>query len=108
MGLLALWGFASLGWCGAVVAVVVGRALVAAAAVVVAASATTTAGQTVLLLGTGGVSSFGLQFAHAMGCRTIITSSSDPKLEQAKALGADVTINYAEHPEWVAAAERRG
>ncbi|MEM6562430.1 MAG: NAD(P)-dependent alcohol dehydrogenase [Planctomycetota bacterium] len=63
-------------------------------------SADTTAGQTVLLLGTGGVSIFGLQLAHAMGCRTIITSSSDAKLEQAKSLGADVTINYANDPEW--------
>jgi len=57
-------------------------------------------GDTVLLLGTGGVSVFGLQFAKLFGLRTIITSSSDDKLEQAKALGADHTINYATHPEW--------
>ncbi|MEM8876192.1 MAG: NAD(P)-dependent alcohol dehydrogenase [Planctomycetota bacterium] len=63
-------------------------------------SANTAAGQSVLLLGTGGVSVFGLQFAHAMGCRTIVTSSSNAKLDQAKALGADVAINYADHPEW--------
>jgi NADPH:quinone reductase-like Zn-dependent oxidoreductase len=31
----------------------------------------------VLLQGTGGVSVFGLQLAHAMGMQTIITSSSD-------------------------------
>ena len=58
------------------------------------------AGQTVLALGTGGVSIFALQFAKAFGARVIITSSSDEKLEQAKQLGADETINYKEHPEW--------
>ena len=58
------------------------------------------AGQTVLLLGTGGVSIFGLQFAHAMGITAIITSSSDDKLERAKALGAACGINYKTTPEW--------
>jgi NADPH:quinone reductase-like Zn-dependent oxidoreductase len=58
------------------------------------------AGQTVLLLGTGGVSVFGLQFAKMMGARTIITSSSDDKLQQMKSLGADVTINYGSEPDW--------
>lgn len=58
------------------------------------------AGQTVLALGTGGVSIFALQFAKAFGARVIITSSSDEKLEQAKKLGADETINYKQHPEW--------
>nr|MEA2798279.1 hypothetical protein [Phenylobacterium sp.] len=57
-------------------------------------------GDTVVLQGTGGVSIFGLQFAHAAGYRTIITSSSDEKLERAKALGADRTINYRQAPEW--------
>tara|TARA_R110002073_G_scaffold21524_3_gene75797 strand:- start:13166 stop:14176 length:1011 start_codon:yes stop_codon:yes gene_type:complete len=57
-------------------------------------------GQTVLLLGTGGVSIFALQLAKAAGARVIITSSSDEKLEQAKSLGADLGINYAKHPEW--------
>jgi NADPH:quinone reductase-like Zn-dependent oxidoreductase len=46
-------------------------------------------GDTVVLQGTGGVSIFGLQFAHAAGLRTLITSSSDEKLARAKALGAD-------------------
>src|SRR5581483_3731342 len=50
------------------------------------------AGDTVLLLGTGGVSIFGLQFAKLHGARTIITSSSDAKLARAKALGADETF----------------
>jgi NADPH:quinone reductase-like Zn-dependent oxidoreductase len=58
------------------------------------------AGDTVLLLGTGGVSIFGLQFAKLHGARVIITSSSDKKLQRAKALGADETINYKTHPDW--------
>jgi len=58
------------------------------------------AGQTVLLLGTGGVSVFGLQLAKMMGARTIITSSSDEKLARMRALGADVEINYRAHPKW--------
>ncbi|VWB37818.1 zinc-dependent alcohol dehydrogenase family protein [Burkholderia lata] len=57
-------------------------------------------GATVVLLGTGGVSIVALQLAHAAGLRTIITSSSDEKLERARALGADATINYRATPEW--------
>ncbi|WP_332771989.1 zinc-dependent alcohol dehydrogenase family protein [Phenylobacterium sp.] len=57
-------------------------------------------GDTVVLQGTGGVSIFGLQFAKAAGYRTIITSSSDEKLERARALGADHLINYKATPEW--------
>lgn len=57
-------------------------------------------GDTVLLLGTGGVSIFALQFAKMAGARVIITSSSDEKLARAKALGADHTINYRSHPDW--------
>ena len=62
------------------------------------------AGQTVLLQGTGGVSIFGLQFAHAMGILAIITSSSDDKLARAKMLGAACGINYKSTPEWDKAA----
>ncbi|AKT38142.1 zinc-dependent alcohol dehydrogenase family protein [Chondromyces crocatus] len=58
------------------------------------------AGQTVLAQGTGGVSIFALQFAHALGAKVIITSSQDEKLAKAKALGADGTINYRKHPDW--------
>lgn len=58
------------------------------------------ADQTVLLLGTGGVSIFALQFAKLHGARAIITSSSDEKLARAGALGADDTINYRATPEW--------
>ena len=55
------------------------------------------AGQTVLLQGTGGVSIFGLQLAHAMGIVAIITSSSDEKLKRAKALGAAVRHQLQDH-----------
>jgi len=58
------------------------------------------AGDTVLLLGTGGVSIWALQLAKAAGVRTIVTSSSDSKLERARELGADVLINYRKTPEW--------
>ena len=57
-------------------------------------------GDTVLVLGTGGVSIFALQFAHAAGARVIVTSSSDGKLAQAKALGASDGVNYRQHPDW--------
>ena len=58
------------------------------------------AGQTVLTLGTGGVSMFALQFARAAGAHVIVTSSSDAKLAHARALGATATINYAQSPDW--------
>jgi NADPH:quinone reductase-like Zn-dependent oxidoreductase len=58
------------------------------------------AGDTVLVLGTGGVSVFALQIAKAMGARVIVTSSSDAKLERARALGADHLINYRVHEDW--------
>ncbi len=58
------------------------------------------AGDTVLILGTGGVSIFALQFAKLHGARAIVTSSSDQKLEQAKAMGADAVINYKLRPDW--------
>ncbi|HVA13544.1 MAG TPA: NAD(P)-dependent alcohol dehydrogenase [Stellaceae bacterium] len=58
------------------------------------------AGDTALLLGTGGVSVFGLQFARAAGANAIITSSSDEKLERAKQLGATGTVNYAKNAKW--------
>lgn len=57
-------------------------------------------GDTVLLLGTGGVSVLGLQLARAAGLQAIITSSSDDKLQRARDLGAAHTINYRTQPEW--------
>jgi NADPH:quinone reductase-like Zn-dependent oxidoreductase len=59
-----------------------------------------TAGETVLILGTGGVSIFALQFAKLHGARVIVTSSSDEKLQRAKLLGADDTINYQHIQNW--------
>jgi len=61
------------------------------------------AGDLVLALGTGGVSIFALQIAKMNGAQVAITSSSDAKLEKARALGADFTINYAKRPDWAAA-----
>ncbi len=58
------------------------------------------AGDTVLILGTGGVAIFGLQLAKAIGASVILTSSSDQKLARAKALGADHLLNYRSLPEW--------
>lgn len=63
-------------------------------------------GETVLVQGTGGVSIFALQFAKAAGARVIATSSSDEKLDRASKLGADMTINYKQHPEWAKEARR--
>jgi NADPH:quinone reductase-like Zn-dependent oxidoreductase len=60
------------------------------------------AGDTALFLGTGGVSVLGMQLAHAAGARTIITSSSDEKLDRARKLGANETINYKTNPKWAA------
>ena len=58
------------------------------------------AGDKVLVLGTGGVSMIALKLAKAAGAEVIATSSSDEKLEQVKALGADHTINYKTTPDW--------
>ncbi len=58
------------------------------------------AGDTVLTLGTGGVSLFALQFARLAGAQVFITSSSDEKLARAKELGASEGINYKTTPDW--------
>src|SRR5476651_2278677 len=57
-------------------------------------------GQTLLLQGTGGVSLFGLQFGKMAGANIILISSSDAKLERARAMGAHHTINYRTEPDW--------
>jgi len=57
-------------------------------------------GETLLLLGTGGVSIFALQFARLLGVRAIVTSKSDAKLRRAEQLGAWATINYEAHTDW--------
>ncbi len=58
------------------------------------------AGQTVLTLGTGGVSIFAVQLAKALGATVIGTTSSAQKGERLKALGADHVVNYSEIPSW--------
>lgn len=58
------------------------------------------AGDTVLTLGTGGVSLFAVQIARALGARVISTTSSEAKAERLKELGADTVIHYAETPDW--------
>lgn len=63
-------------------------------------------GQTVMTLGTGGVSMFALQLAQAAGARVIATSSSDAKLARARALGAAETINYRTTEDWSGEARR--
>jgi NADPH:quinone reductase-like Zn-dependent oxidoreductase len=60
----------------------------------------TKAGDTVLVLGTGGVSLLALQIAQAAGARVIATSSNPEKEAKLKALGAVATVNYKAHPEW--------
>jgi NADPH:quinone reductase-like Zn-dependent oxidoreductase len=58
------------------------------------------AGDTVLVLGSGGVSIFALQFARSTGARVIATSSTEDKLERLITLGASDAINYMRTPEW--------
>ncbi|MBV8067204.1 MAG: zinc-binding dehydrogenase [Candidatus Eremiobacteraeota bacterium] len=58
-------------------------------------------GETVLITGVGGgVQTFVLLFAKHIGAQAIVTSSSDEKLKRARALGADLAINYATNPDW--------
>ncbi|RMR97925.1 putative alcohol dehydrogenase [Pseudomonas coronafaciens pv. garcae] len=59
-------------------------------------------GELVLCLGTGGVALAALKLAKLHGARVAITSSSDEKLDIARQLGADITINYRKHPDWAA------
>src|ERR1035438_1125200 len=60
------------------------------------------ASSNVLVLGTGGVSIFAMQFAKWMGAKVVVTSSSDEKLERARTLGADFGVNYRQHENWSA------
>lgn len=57
-------------------------------------------GETVLSLGTGGVSSWGVLLAKAAGARVAVTSSSDEKLALMRKIGADFTVNYRRDPDW--------
>jgi NADPH:quinone reductase-like Zn-dependent oxidoreductase len=59
------------------------------------------AGETILITGIGGgVQTFVLLYAKAAGARAIVTSGSDDKLERARALGADIAVNYRTDPDW--------
>jgi NADPH:quinone reductase-like Zn-dependent oxidoreductase len=62
--------------------------------------ASVTAGDTVLTMGTGGVSIFALQFAKLLGARVIATTSTDEKARRLVELGADAVINYRTHTDW--------
>ena len=66
------------------------------------------AGSRVLVLGTGGVSIWALQLANSMGMHATVTSSDDAKLERARKLGADATVNYRTTPEWDREVVRHG
>ena len=59
-----------------------------------------TTGSKVLVLGSGGVSMFAMQFAHAAGAWVIATSSQDAKLKRWKDMGVSEGINYRDTPEW--------
>jgi NADPH:quinone reductase-like Zn-dependent oxidoreductase len=62
--------------------------------------ARTRAGDTVLILGTGGVSIFALQFARMMGATVLATSSSDAKIARLREMGVTDAVNYRDVPEW--------
>lgn len=64
------------------------------------------AGETVLVMGSGGVSVFALQLARAFGAKVIATSSSDEKLGRLRSLGADQVINYRRVQDWGSAARK--
>lgn len=57
-------------------------------------------GHTVLVLGSGGVSIFAMQFAKSIGARVLATTSSDEKAARLRSMGADHVINYRTSPEW--------
>ncbi|RGP53653.1 zinc-dependent alcohol dehydrogenase family protein [Pseudomonas abyssi] len=65
------------------------------------------AGDWVLVQGTGGVSLFALQFAKLHGASVVLLSSSEDKLARARELGADITLNYLECPDWGAEVQLR-
>ncbi|MER8832385.1 NAD(P)-dependent alcohol dehydrogenase [Mesorhizobium sp. M0909] len=60
-------------------------------------------GQWVLVIGSGGVALFALQFAKLLGCRVVAVSSRSEKLDRLRALGADLVVSTAGMPEWGAA-----
>lgn len=57
-------------------------------------------GETILVMGTGGVALFALQLARTIGARVILLSGSERKIAKARQMGADEIINYQENPDW--------
>ncbi|MFC6160024.1 zinc-dependent alcohol dehydrogenase family protein [Kribbella jiaozuonensis] len=57
-------------------------------------------GESVLTLGSGGVSLFALQLAKLLGARVIATAGSDEKAARLTELGADAVINHRDTPDW--------
>lgn len=86
------------GWSHAEAATITTSGLTAWRALV--GDASLKAGDTILTLGTGGVSVTALQIAKSMGAKVIVTSSSDEKLARATSMGADDVINYRTNPQW--------
>jgi zinc-binding alcohol dehydrogenase/oxidoreductase len=66
-------------------------------------------GETVLVLGAGsGVSTFAVQLAAQAAARVLVTSSSDEKIDRARALGAETGVNYVTTPDWPGAVQELG
>ena len=61
------------------------------------------AGETVLIQGTGGVAIFALQLARMTGARVIVLTGNPAKAARARAMGADLTIDYRQSPQWAEA-----
>jgi len=64
-------------------------------------------GETIVIMGTGGVALFALQLAKNTGARAIVLSSTDEKLEKARRMGADELISYTQTPDWQGAVLER-
>ena len=58
------------------------------------------AGETIVVLGSGGVSIFALQFARLAGARVIATSGSPAKAERLRAMGTEAVVDYRKTPDW--------
>jgi NADPH:quinone reductase-like Zn-dependent oxidoreductase len=65
--------------------------------------ASTRPGDTVVVIGTGGVALFAVQIARAQGARVVVISGSDDKLERVKHLGAAYGINRKQTTDWASA-----
>jgi NADPH:quinone reductase-like Zn-dependent oxidoreductase len=63
-------------------------------------------GDSVLIIGTGGVALFALQFAKIMGARVIGVTSSPEKEATLRRLGADEVVDRVQHPQWATEVRR--